>query len=61
MTNGWQAARDEGARLLDERDYERAVKSLLDAVAGDPGGDSHRLLGLAYFGFSGNLMGDSGG
>jgi hypothetical protein len=49
MTNGWQAARDEGARLLDERDYERAVKALLDAVAGDPGGDSHRLLGLAYF------------
>jgi tetratricopeptide (TPR) repeat protein len=49
MNNGWQAARDEGARLLDERDYAGAVEQLLAAVQGDPGGDSHRLLGLAYF------------
>jgi hypothetical protein len=49
MDNGWQVARDEGARLLDQRNYVGAVEKLLVAVQGDPGGESHRLLGLAFF------------
>ena len=49
MNNSWQTARDEGARLLDERDYDNALKRLEEAVVGDQGGESHALLGLAYF------------
>ncbi len=47
--NDWQAARDLGARLLDERHYTDAINALQDAVAGDAGGASHALLGLAYY------------
>ena len=49
MTNDWQVARDKGARLLDEGDYEGAINKLQGAVAGDPGGKSHALLGLAHY------------
>ena len=45
----WQAARDEGIRLLDERDYERARARLEQAIAGDPTGESYALLALAHF------------
>jgi len=45
----WQSARDFGARLIDERKYAAAIPALRTAVAGDPGGESHALLGLAHY------------
>ena len=47
--NAWQSARDFGARLIDERKYADAIPALRTAVAGDPGGESHALLGLAHY------------
>ncbi len=59
MTNGdpnpqtqtatWPGAREEGARLIDERKYEGAIKTLQEAILADPGGQSHALLGLAHY------------
>ena len=46
---GWEAARDEGIRLLEERDLAGAVKRLADAAPGDASGESEALLGLAHF------------
>ncbi len=45
----WRAAKAEGERLLDERNFVLAAKRLEDAVAGDPTGESHALAGLALF------------
>ena len=45
----WQAARDEGARLIDAREYEGAIKTLQESILGDPSGESHALLGLAHY------------
>ena len=47
--SGWEAARDEGIRLLEERDFAGAAKRLDEAASGDPSGRSDALLGLAYF------------
>ena len=47
--SGWEAARDEGIRLLEERDFAGAAKRLDEAASGDPSGKSDALLGLAYF------------
>ncbi len=47
--NGWEAARDEGIRLLEERNLAGAVKRLEEAASGDPSGESEALLGLAQF------------
>ncbi len=59
MTNGdlnphvtpptWQQAREEGARLVDARDFEGAVTILQQAIRGDPTGESHALRGLAQY------------
>ncbi len=48
-TSGWEAARAEGIRLLEERDFTGAAKRLADAASGDPGGESEALLGLTHF------------
>ena len=45
----WMKDRDAGVGFLDERKYEDAVKALEAAIAGDTGGESHALLGLAHF------------
>ncbi len=45
----WERAREEGTRLLDERDVLTAIDRLAEAAEGDPSGESHALLGLAYF------------
>ena len=45
----WQAARDEGARRLENGDCPGAITVLAKAVAGDPSGESHSLLGLAHY------------
>ena len=47
-TSGWEAARDEGIRLLEERDFAGAAERL-DAASSDPSGESEGLLGLAHF------------
>jgi hypothetical protein len=47
--NGWEAARDEGIRLLEERNFAGAAKRLDEAASGDPSGQSQALLGLAQF------------
>lgn len=49
IDTGWEAARAEGIRLLEERNFAGAAKRLEDAAAGDPGGESEALLGLAHF------------
>ena len=45
----WQVVREEGARLIEKRDYEGAIKTLQESTPGDPSGESHALLGLAHF------------
>ncbi len=47
--NGWEAARDEGIRLIEERNFPGAAKRLDEAASGDPSGESEALLGLAQF------------
>ncbi len=47
-TSGWEAARDEGIRLLEERDFAGAAERF-DAASSDPSGESEALLGLAHF------------
>ena len=47
--SGWEAARDEGIRLLEERNFPGAAKRLDEAASGDPSGESEALLGLAQF------------
>jgi hypothetical protein len=47
--SGWQAARAEGIHLLETKDYDGAAKRLVEATPGDETGESHALLGLAYF------------
>ena len=46
---GWEAVRDEGVRLLEERDFAGAIERLADAASGDPSGESEAMLGLAHF------------
>lgn len=48
-TDSWQAARELGTRLLDERRYAEAISALQNAVTGDTSGESHALLGLAHY------------
>ncbi len=45
----WQAARDEGARRLENGDCESAIEVLAKVVADDPSGESHYLLGTVYY------------
>jgi hypothetical protein len=47
--SGWQVARDDGIRLLEERDFAGAAQRLSDAATGDPSGETEALLGLAHF------------
>jgi hypothetical protein len=45
----WMADRDEGIRLLDERDFAAATARLTKASAADPTGECAALLGLAWY------------
>ena len=45
----WMADRDEGIRLLDERDFAAATARLTKASAADPTGECAALLGLACY------------
>ena len=45
----WENARDEGIRLIEQRDFAGAVTRLGEAASGDPSGESEALLGLAHY------------
>ena len=45
----WMADRDDGIRLLDERDFAAATARLTKASAADPTGECAALLGLACY------------
>ena len=48
-TGGWQAARNDGIRLIEQGDIEAAIDPLREAAAGDPSGETEAELGLALF------------
>jgi hypothetical protein len=48
-SSDWTAARDEGVRLLGERDFDGAAAQLTAASAADDSGQSDAWLGLARF------------
>lgn len=45
----WERRRDEGTRLIRQRDLPGAIDALTEAAVEDPGGRSNALLGLANF------------
>lgn len=47
--NGWESSRDEGSRLIEQGNFESAIKALHEAVRCDRSGQSHALMGLACF------------
>ncbi len=47
--SGWEAARDEGIRLLEARDFLGATERLEGAADGDVSGETEALLALAHF------------
>jgi tetratricopeptide (TPR) repeat protein len=49
QTNKWESSRDEGSRLLEQRNFEAAVKALEEPVRCDPSGQSQALMALACF------------
>ena len=49
QANGWESARDEGSRLLEQRNFEAAIEVLHEPVQCDPSGQSQALMGLACF------------
>ncbi len=49
QANGWESARDEGSRLLEQRNFEAAIEILHEPVRCDPSGQSQALMGLACF------------
>ena len=48
-SDNWTALRDEGIRLLDERDFAAAADRLTIASQSDDTGESEALLGLAHY------------
>jgi hypothetical protein len=48
-TDGWQAARDDGVRLLEAGDAPAAAERLAAAAPNDASGESEALLGIALF------------
>ena len=46
QANGWESARDEGARLLEQRNFEAAIEVLHEPVKCDRSGQSQALMGL---------------
>lgn len=45
----WEAFRDEGLRFLEQANYDSAIKALENSIPHDPTGESHALMGLAYY------------
>jgi hypothetical protein len=47
--SGWQSARDEALRFLEQRDYRSAIAALEKPLLFDQSGESHALMGLACY------------
>src|ERR1700736_198348 len=46
---GWQSARDEALRFVEQRDYRSAIAALEKPLLFDQSGESHALMGLACY------------
>jgi tetratricopeptide (TPR) repeat protein len=47
--SSWESSRDEASRLLEQRDYEAAIKALEQPAMQDTTGDSAALMALACY------------